>query len=136
MLNPINHAATPAAVDRYKVEPYVIAADIYGLPPHAGRGGWTWYTGSASWFYRVGIESILGFQLHGDRLRIDPCIPADWDRFEIVYRRGSSVYQIEVLNPDRRERGVREVHVDGRLWSEEWIRLVDDGQSHEVRIVL
>jgi cyclic beta-1,2-glucan synthetase len=136
MLNPISHAETSEAVARYKVEPYVIAADIYGQPPHTGRGGWTWYTGSASWFYRVGVESMLGFKLQGDRLRIDPCIPADWKRFEITYRRGKSVYKIEVENPDGRERGVRETFVDGHVVPEGWIELVDDGGSHSVRVVM
>ena len=77
---PDPHTSTPEEVARYKVEPYVVAADVYGVPPHVGRGGWTWYTGSAGWLYRVGLETILGFRLEGDRLRLDPCIPAAWPR--------------------------------------------------------
>ena len=90
MLNPINHATTRVSVHRYKVEPYVIAADIYSVAPHVGRGGWTWYTGSAGWMYRAGLESILGFQLQGSRLKIAPCIPANWPGFEIVFKYRSS----------------------------------------------
>ena len=85
LLNPINHASTRAGLHKYKVEPYVAAGDVYAVPPHTGRGGWTWYTGSAGWMYRAGLESILGFQLSGDRLRIDPCVPRGWREFEITY---------------------------------------------------
>ena len=85
LLNPINHASTRAGVYRYKVEPYVVAADIYAEPPHVGRGGWTWYTGSAGWMYRAGIEWILGLRLRGTRLYLDPCIPQAWRSFEITF---------------------------------------------------
>jgi cyclic beta-1,2-glucan synthetase len=90
LLNPINHARTPAEVERYKVEPYVIAADVYSVPPHVGRGGWTWYTGSAAWMYRAGIEGILGIRREGDRIVVDPCIPADWPGFEATIQLGRS----------------------------------------------
>ena len=100
LLNPINHAATVAGLHKYKVEPYVIAADIYGMSPHVGRGGWTWYTGSASWMYRAGLESILGFQIvDGNKLRLTPCIPTHWDGFQIKYRFGTTNYLVEVKNP-------------------------------------
>jgi len=100
LLNPINHAATVAGLHKYKVEPYVIAADIYGMAPHVGRGGWTWYTGSASWMYRAGLESILGFQIiDGNRMRLSPCIPTHWNGFQIKYKYGSTTYTVEVKNP-------------------------------------
>ena len=100
MLNPINHARTGAGVHRYKVEPYVVAADVYAEPPHVGRGGWTWYTGSAGWMYRAGLEWILGFRLRGARLVIDPCIPRAWPGFEMVFRYRSARYEIVVENRD------------------------------------
>jgi cyclic beta-1,2-glucan synthetase len=136
LLNPIKHTLTPEQVERYKVEPYVVVADIYGHPPHAGRGGWTWYTGSAGWFYRVLLESILGFHLRGNRLRIEPCIPKAWPSFTIVYRHRSATYRIRVENPHGVEHGVSEVHVDGQRQEDKEVVLLDDGQAHEVRVVL
>ena len=96
LLNPINHARTPAEVERYKVEPYVVAADVYSVPPHAGRGGWTWYTGSAGWMYRAGVEGILGIRREGAFLVIDPCIPAGWPGFAATVNVGSTHYDIRV----------------------------------------
>ena len=113
LLNPILNAPRPEAVERYRVEPYVVAADVYSEPPHTGRGGWTWYTGSAGWLYRVGLESILGFRLHGDRLTIDPCISSAWPGYTIVYRYGTAKYRIHVANPHRVEKGVDRVELDG-----------------------
>ncbi len=136
LLNPVNHATDSESVARYKVEPYVVAADIYGRPPHTGRGGWTWYTGSASWLWRVGIESILGFHLRGDRLAIDPRIPGDWPGFELAYRHRSTPYRIVVENPEGVEHGVRTASLDGEPHDPASIPLVDDGRPHEVRIVL
>ncbi len=115
ILNPINHSSTRAGLHRYKVEPYVAAADIYAEPQNMGRGGWTWYTGSASWMYRAALESMLGFDLQGTTLAIDPCIPRGWREFEITYRYGGSVYQIKVDNPHGVCRGVAEVKVDGNI---------------------
>jgi len=134
LLNPINHTLNTTEVERYKVEPYVVAADVYGQPPHTGRGGWTWYTGSASWLYRVGLESILGFHLQGDQLRIDPCIPSGWPRFELDYRRGSTRYRIVVENQDQVEKGVVRVKLDGRELPDHQIPLVNDGGLHEVEV--
>jgi cyclic beta-1,2-glucan synthetase len=94
MLNPIRHADTPTGVHRYKVEPYVVCADVYSMPPHVGRGGWTWYTGSAGWMYRVMLEWLLGFRVQGENLALDPCIPANWPGFEIVFRYRSARYEI------------------------------------------
>ena len=136
LLNPVNHAATAEQVARYKVEPYVVAADVYGEPPHTGRGGWTWYTGSASWLYRVALEGILGFRLRGDRLALNPAVARHWDRFEITYRHRSATYRIVVENPARVEHGVKEVRVDGQVQSEGVIRLADDGGTHEVRVLM
>jgi len=96
LLNPINHSRTHIEYSRYKVEPYVMAADVYSVPPHTGRGGWTWYTGSAGWIYRVGFEYILGFKKRGETLEIDPCIPGKWTDFTIKYRYYDTDYIIEV----------------------------------------
>ena len=106
LLNPIHHADTPEKVARYKVEPYVVAADVYGAPPHTGRGGWTWYTGSAAWLYRTGLEAILGFHLRGSRLQIVPCVPAGWPGYEITYRYGAGIYHVVVDNSGEYDRGV------------------------------
>jgi cyclic beta-1,2-glucan synthetase len=113
MLNPITHTATRAGVLRYKVEPYVSAADVYSVPPHAGRGGWTWYTGSAGWLYRAGVESILGLRVQAESLVIDPCIPAAWPEFSMTLRYRGAVYEIAVHNPENVSRGVVAVELDG-----------------------
>jgi cellobiose phosphorylase len=136
LLNPVHHAATAEGVARYMVEPYVVAADVYGAPPHTGRGGWTWYTGSASWLYRVGLEAILGFHRRGDRLRIEPCVARDWPRYEITYRHGSATYHIEVENAAGTGRGVRAVHVDAQAVPDGEIPLRNDGKTHTVRVEL
>jgi len=112
-LNPINHARTPAELERYKVEPYVVAADVYSMPPHAGRGGWTWYTGSAAWMYRAGIEGILGIRREGDFIVVEPCLPSTWPGFEATLRMGSSCYEISVTNLPGAESGVSQAALDG-----------------------
>jgi cyclic beta-1,2-glucan synthetase len=136
LLNPINHASTRAGLHKYKTEPYVAAGDVYAVPPHTGRGGWTWYTGSASWMYRAGLESILGFELRGERLRIEPCIPRSWRGYEMSYRRGRTRYSIKVENPSGISRGVAEVWLDDVLQPTFEIPLADDGKTHQVRVVL
>ena len=136
LLNPINHAGTRAGLHRYKVEPYVAAGDVYSEPQHVGRGGWTWYTGSAGWLYRATLESMLGFHLKADTLTIDPCIPRSWRDFEIDYRRGDTMYRIKVENPACVSLGVAEVRLDGELLESNEIPLVDDKQSHRVLVVL
>jgi cyclic beta-1,2-glucan synthetase len=136
LLNPINHSSTRAGLHKYKVEPYVAVGDVYAVPPHTGRGGWTWYTGSAGWMYRAGLESILGFKLTGDRLRIDPCVPRWWRDFEITYRHGRGTYHIKVENPHGLNRGVATVEVDGQIQAGGFIRIVNDEQAHNVRVVL
>ena len=137
LLNPIRHAATPEQVTRrYRVEPYVLAGDVYGLPPHTGRGGWTWYTGSAAWLYRVALETMLGFHLEGQRLTVEPCIPGAWPFFTITFKYRSATYCIRVDNTRGVERGVLEVTLDGQVRPDKAIELADDGQSHEVRVVM
>jgi cellobiose phosphorylase len=136
LLNPISHADTAEKVTRYKVEPYVIAADIYSVPPHTGKGGWTWYTGSSGWMYRLGIEAILGITRKGQSLVIDPCIPQQWTGFKVQYRFGKSLYKIEVENTGAANRGIREISLDGNTLSESMVPLINDGQTHEVRILL
>jgi cyclic beta-1,2-glucan synthetase len=137
MLNPINRASTDAGVRRYKVEPYVVAADVYAEPPHVGRGGWTWYTGSAGWMYRAGLESILGFRVRGGRLVVDPCIPRAWPGFELTFRYRSARYDLVVENPQGVSRGVASVEIDGALLTGDLsIGLADDRAAHRVRIVL
>jgi cyclic beta-1,2-glucan synthetase len=135
MINPITHATTPEEVATYKVEPYVVAADVYTAEGHLGRGGWTWYTGSASWLYRAGLERILGFQKRGNTLTIEPCMPASWPHAGIVYRHGSSTYSITIENPRAVQTGVSSVVVDG-VATDGSIQLLDDGNLHEVLVTL
>ena len=136
ILNPILHGNTPDDVQRYRVEPYVAMADVYSQPPHVGRGGWTWYTGSSGWLYRVGLESILGFRVEGDRLLLNPCVPQQFAAYEIVYRHRTTVYHIHIENPHGVERGVYSVELDGVIQEQGTVTLVDDGGQHEVRVVL
>jgi cyclic beta-1,2-glucan synthetase len=138
LLNPINHTSTRADVQRYKVEPYVVAADVYSVAPHVGRGGWTWYTGSAGWLYRAGIEAILGFRVQGAVLTMAPCIPKAWPHFEIVFNYRSARYEITVENPDGVCQGVIHAELDGRTLTDGATRvpLADDGQAHKVRVIL
>ena len=136
MLSPVEHARTPEAVERYKVEPYVVASDVYSLEGHVGQGGWTWYTGSAGWMYRVWIEEVLGFKQRGNELRIDPVIPAGWPGFTLRCRLRSASYEIRVENPDRAGRGVAWVEVDGERQSGQTVTLKDDGVSHAVVVRL
>ncbi len=137
LLNPIRHGSTRSDIHRYKVEPYVTAGDVYAEPPHVGRGGWTWYSGSAGWMYRAGIEWILGFRLRGTTLFMDPCIPRSWPGFELSFRYHSTRYEVKVENPMGVSRGVRSAEMDGKaVRSGVPILLVDDGAVHSVLIVL
>jgi cyclic beta-1,2-glucan synthetase len=122
---------TPEDVSRYKVEPYVVAADVYTATGHVGRGGWTWYTGSASWMYRVGLETILGFTKHGESLTLEPCVPSSWKSFSLAYRYGSSNYAIAVTRTGVGQEVTR-VIIDGTERTDGVIPLTDDGQRHEV----
>jgi cyclic beta-1,2-glucan synthetase len=136
ILNPIEQIQDPTAVQRYKVEPYVVSGDKSSNPLLGGRGGWSWYTGSAAWLYRTGLESILGLKRSGDQLMLDPCIPRLWKSFEICYRYRSATYRITVENPQGLERGVATIDVDGRCLEDRAIILVDDGKTHDVRVFM
>jgi cyclic beta-1,2-glucan synthetase len=138
LLNPINHARTWAEAQRYKVEPYVVCADIYSVAPHVGRGGWTWYTGSSGWMYRAGLESILGFTVEGNTLRLDPCVPRAWKDFEIIFRRGTTRYEIAVDNHAGVCRGVVRLELDDQVLPDgsTYLTLVDDGATHRVHVIL
>jgi len=136
MLNPVNHTRTGPDVARYRGEPYVVAGDVCAHPEHAGRAGWTWYTGSAGWMYRAGLESILGLRRHGDTFALDPCIPASWPEYAITWRFGRTRYEISVTNPERRCQGVAAARLDGAAVDPRAITLLDDGGTHDVRVVL
>ncbi|HEY6572557.1 MAG TPA: carbohydrate-binding protein, partial [Candidatus Eisenbacteria bacterium] len=136
LLNPINHARTPTDLARYKVEPYVVAADVYAHPAHAGRGGWTWYTGSAGWMYRAGLESILGLERRGSTVALNPCIPFTWPGFSAVLRFGDTRYEISVENPRQRCRGIAMAELDGVPVDAAAIPVIEDGGTHRVRAVI
>jgi cyclic beta-1,2-glucan synthetase len=138
LLNPINHASTWEAAQRYKVEPYVVCADVYSIPPHVGRGGWTWYTGSSGWMYRAGLESILGFTVEGSTLRLDPCVPQAWRDFEIVFRHHTTRYEVSVENHAGVCRGIARLQLDEQALphGSTHITLVDDGAIHRIRVTL
>jgi cellobiose phosphorylase len=136
LINPVNHARTPIELNRYKTEPYVVAADVYAVPPNAGRGGWTWYTGAAGWIYRTGIEDLLGLKKKGGKLRFDPCIPEGWRGFEMEYSYGKSKYIIQVYNQEGTGRGVKQVKADGSNCPDAEVVLVDDGKEHLVEVFL
>jgi cyclic beta-1,2-glucan synthetase len=138
MLNPINHTRTRTDIHRYKVEPYVVAADVYAASGHVGRGGWTWYTGSAAWMQRAGVESLLGLTRAGDKLYVDPCIPRTWPGFEATVRHGAATYHVRVENPDAVQRGVVSAELDGTAVSARpvCVVLIDDGARHDLRVRL
>jgi len=138
MINPISHGDTPAEISTYRVEPYVVAADVYGIEPHTGRGGWTWYTGSAGWMYRLLIESLLGVHQEVDKLRITPCLPKAWTTFQFHYRYRATVYHIHVHNPTAHvgQSCISSITLDGVLSSDDFITLVDDHGDHHVDIEL
>ncbi|MEO7149597.1 MAG: glycosyl transferase family 36 [Rhodanobacteraceae bacterium] len=138
IFDPLSRTATPDGVQRYKVEPYVVCADVYSVAPHVGRGGWTWYSGSAGWLYRAGMETLLGFRLRGASLRLDPCIPKAWPGFDIAFRYHSSCYTIRAENPQGVCRGIVSVELDGSKLKDASVAipLADDGVQHRIRIVL
>jgi cellobiose phosphorylase len=131
LINPVNHGTTDAGIDTYKIEPYVVAADVYGVAPHVGRGGWSWYTGSAGWMYRLILESLLGIRLEGDRLRIVPVLPREWPSFKLDYRYRETLYRIEVVQSDQAT-GADKVTIDGVEQSDAGIPLLDDRREHHV----
>jgi cyclic beta-1,2-glucan synthetase len=136
MLNPVNHTRTASDAARYQGEPYAVAGDVCARPEYAGRVGWTWYTGSAGWMYRAGLESILGLRRHGRTFEIDPCVPASWPEYSITWRFGRTRYEVSVANPERLCRGIGSARLDGADVDPRAIALVDDGGVHEVRVVL
>ena len=136
LLNPIFQSDSQEKAEIYRVEPYVICADIYSQPPFVRRGGWTWYTGSAAWMYRLGLEAILGFHKIGDSLHIDPVIPPEWDAFEIRYQFGNSMYWIRVSNPDHVTQHVCQILLDGNPMKDGTIPLIDDQRMHVVVVTM
>ena len=137
MINPVNHARSAEDVATYKAEAYVVAADVYALAPHIGRGGWSWYTGSAGWMYRLVVESLLGLRLAADTLHLAPCLPADWHSYKIRYRYRETMYHIAVSQTrvaDGEESRVTSVTVDGVERHDRAIRLVDDQTEHRVEV--
>jgi cyclic beta-1,2-glucan synthetase len=136
MLNPINHSRTPEDTERYRAEPYAVAADVYAHPMHIGRGGWTWYTGSAGWMYQAALESLLGIHRNGATLHIAPCIPSVWPQYSVEWTMGGARYRVLVSNPEHRSEGIRTATLDGVAVDPRAIPLVDDGRLHEVAIVL
>ena len=135
LLNPVNHGRTSQEVARYRAEPFVVAADVYSVAPHTGRGGWSWYTGSAGWMYRVGVEAILGICLRAGALHIDPCIPRSWPGYEVVFAPPGARYRIRVENPHGVSRGVTRIEVDGVVTTGD-LAVLQDGAEHTVRVVL
>ena len=136
LINPIHHSDSPKNTDKYRVEPYVIAADVYSTSPHNGRGGWTWYTGSASWMYRLGVERLLGISRLDGHLEIHPCIPREWKGYQVNYRFGGSSYHIRIENPNGASCEVERIHMDGSELSKHQVPLRDDGHIHEIVIVM
>ncbi len=136
LLNPIFLSDSTEKVDEYRVEPYVMCADIYSRPPYTRRGGWSWYTGSAAWMYQLGLTNLLGFKKVGNILHIDPVIPPSWDGFEISYKFGKTNYQVKVSNPKHVSQGIKAVRLDGEIQNDNAIHLRDDGHDHEVEVMM
>jgi cyclic beta-1,2-glucan synthetase len=136
LLNPIYQSDSTEKVTVYRVEPYVVCADIYSKPPFVRRGGWTWYTGSAAWMYRLGLEAILGFKKIGDRLQMNPVIPPAWNGFTIRYRYKESVYVIQVFNPEHVSCHVQQMQLDGNSLEGDFIPLLNDKKEHQVVVIL
>jgi len=136
LLNPINHTRTRPEVELYKGEPYAVAGDVLSNPAQAGRAGWTWYTGSAGWMYRAGLESVLGLRRRGPTFEIDPCIPQAWPGFSLVWRLAQTRYEIAVDNPQRRSRGIATATLDGEPVDPSAIPVIDDGERHGLSVVL
>ena len=134
LLNPMQHGATAEQIATYKVEPYVVAADVYAVAPHIGRGGWTWYTGSAGWMYRFLTETLLGVHLEGNRLRMIPRFPPSWTNYKIHYRHRQTVYHITISRLAADGTGANELSLDGQNLTEETIPLTDDHIEHFVEL--
>ena len=135
MINPIEHSRTKEASNKYKVEPYVIAADIYGAGNLAGRGGWTWYTGASSWYYEAGIKYILGLKIEKGYLKIEPCIPKNWKEFLIRYKWKESIYNIKVKNVNENNSGVKQVLLNGQE-VENKIKLDGNNKIYNIEVII
>jgi cellobiose phosphorylase len=135
LINPVNHAESAETIATYKVEPYVVVADVYALSPHIGHGGWTWYTGSAGWMYRLILESLLGLRLDVDKLHFAPCLPDNWKEFKVHYRYRETVYHIAIVQVPAGH-GQTSIAVDGVTRQGNFIQLVDDRQEHSVELRL
>ena len=133
LINPVHHGDSEQAIATYKVEPYVVAADVYTNPQHPGRGGWTWYTGSAGWMYRLITESLLGLRLVVDKLYLEPLIPKDWESFDVHYRHHQTLYHLHIRNLGGGRR-VRRVVCDGDEQADSSVPLRNDGQEHRAEI--
>lgn len=136
MINPIEHSRTKEAANKYKAEPFSIPADVYGAGNLTGRGGWTWYTGSSSWFLGAGLEYILGLKIKNNVLKIEPCIPSKWKEYSIRYRYNTSIYNIKVLNPNGKENGVEKFILNGNEVEEKEVKLIDNGEFHNIEIYM
>jgi cyclic beta-1,2-glucan synthetase len=136
MLNPIEHARDAEATWQYGIEPYVVAADVYRLPGRVGQGGWSWYTGSAAWMYRAWIEEVLGLQVRGEQLRLQPVIPGSWPGYSISYQHGKAVYEIQVKNPDGCQHGVIWVELDGLRVNNGMINMERESVQHRVVVMM
>jgi len=134
LLNPVHHGATPNQIATYKVEPYVVAADIYAVAPHTGRGGWTWYTGSAGWLYRLLIETLLGVNLEGNQLRLTPNLPETWSTFTLHYRYRETHYHIRINRVSGTPPGSSRLSLDGQALADNRISLLDDHLEHVVEM--
>ena len=134
MLNPIEHTKTKDGVQKYKTEPYVVPGDVYGKGNLAGRGGWTWYTGSSSWLYQAGIKSILGLQIQNRELTLNPCIPPYWKEYTIRYRYKESIYNIKIHNPDGKTKGISKFMLNGKKILEKKIMLDGNGGNFEIEV--
>ena len=134
MLNPVHHGSSADEIATYKVEPYVIAADVYAVAPHTGRGGWTWYTGSAGWMYRLIIETLLGLKLEADQLHLEPRIPREWKSYKVHYRYRQTTYHITIKNSGDASNRPKKIVIDGAEQPGDAIRLADDRRDHQVEI--
>lgn len=136
IINPIEHTRTKESTNKYKVEPYVVSADVYSSKNLAGRGGWTWYTGSSGWLYTAGIEYILGLKINNNYLSVNPCISKDWKEYKINYKYKNTIYHINVKNPEGKNTGVTKVYCNGNENFEKKIRLIDDGEIYNIEVIM
>ncbi len=136
LINPIEHTRTKQSTNKYKVEPYVVAADVYSSRNLAGRGGWTWYTGSSGWLYTAGIEYILGLKICNGYLKMDPCISKNWKEYKISFKYESTIYHIIVRNPEEKNVGVTKMYCNGNEVYEQKIKLTDDGEIYNIEIIM